>query len=470
MKHIKLNENIALAKSILRKNGITEDDEDYLKIREMVGTAVSYVGILTRLRFVDNVTDMEELKSIFEVLRDSKLDLGKLNKMSYEQILDTFYDQMTSPSKEDYELIYKDNSYSFFRVYTYKGILEIGSPAWCLKTKSNWDNYQAKFPEQWVAIDNRHVKSVITPNNSYLGGQYVNRGKTYIRYGISFKHNTDGTTSWIAHDDNDGKCELKPDNHTFYGVLFTTLNLSHGTKKSFYQIFTDDTEYVKDGIFKIIPGQNHIWNRLGVKPPQNINEGDENYLFLSKSYSFVPIVLRLRERSFPCLRIFNNNRKVMHLFSMGVDGFATKALNDYVQQPQNISYSSIRLKLGLTTVDELKKNEDFVLQVGKWLVFHWNESYYISIDSEPSQYVLPVMDLAGNEYWTNHSSEKALTPMFYYIDKEKMKNSDVELDTAESKEILRQLSVKKPTPVEPGTTTQQQEEKPGFIKRFFGFK
>jgi hypothetical protein len=78
------------------------------------------------------------------------------------------------------------------------------------------------------------------------------------------------------------------------------------------------------------------------------------------------------------------------------------------------------------------------------------------------------MDLVGNEYWTNHSSEKALTPMFYYIDKEKMKNAEVELDTPESKEILRQLSGKKPTPIEP--ETPQQEEKPGFIKRFFGFK
>ena len=77
------------------------------------------------------------------------------------------------------------------------------------------------------------------------------------------------------------------------------------------------------------------------------------------------------------------------------------------------------------------------------------------------------MDLAGNEYWTS-SSEKALTPIFYYIDKEKIKNSEVVLDTPESKEILRQLSGKKPTPVvEPETT---QEEKPGFIKRFFGFK
>jgi len=467
MKYIKLNENIALAKSILRKNGIAEDNEDYLKIREMVGTAFSYIGILTRLRFVDNVSDMEELKSIFEVLKNSKLDLGKLNKMSYEQILDTFYDQMTSPSKEDYELIYKDNSYSFYRVYTYKGILEIGSPAWCLKTKKYWDDYQEKYPEQWVIIDNRYLKNIVTPNNNYFTNTYKNNSKTYVRYGISIKQEPDNI-SFVAHDDNDDKCELKPDNHTFYGVFYTTFNLSQGIKKSYYQEFSDDLEFVKDGIFKVIPGQNHIWNRLGVKPPQNLNEDDENYLFLSKSYSFVPIMLRIRKRSFPCLRIFNNNQKVMYLFSMGKDGFAQKALNEYVQKPQNISYAGIRLKLGLTTVDELKKNEDFVLQVGKWLVFHWNKDYFIAIDSELDDYVLPVMDLAGNEHWTSHESEKVLLPMFYYIDKEKIVNSAVKIDTPESKEILRQLKVKKPTPIKPVTT--KEEEKPGFIKRFFGFK
>ena len=468
MKYIKLNENIALAKSILRKNGIAEDNEDYLKIREMVGTAFSYVGILTRLRFVDNVTDMEELKSIFEVLKNSKLDLGKLNKMSYEQILDTFYDQMTSPSKEDYELIYKDNSYSFFRVYTYKGILEIGSPAWCLKTKSHWDNYQAKFPEQWVVIDNRYVKNIVTPNNNYFTDAYRNTSKSWVRFGISIKHEPDDTISFVAHDDNDDKCEAKPENHTFYGVFFTTMNLSTGHKKSYYQRFLG-CDNIKDGVFKI--NGDKVWtDRLGVKPPKNINEGDENYLFLSKSYSFVPIILRIREKSFPCLRIFNNNRKVMHLFSMGVDGFATKALNEYVQQPQNVSYIGIKIKLGLLTVEKAKENPAFLLQVGKWLVFEWNDDYFIAVDSEPGEYVLPVMDLAGNEYWTNHSSEKTLTPMFYYIDKEKIKNSAVELDTHESKEILRQLSGKKPTPVVEPETPTQDEEKPGFIKRFFGFK
>ena len=465
MRYIKLNENIALAKSILRKNGITEDNEDYLKIREIVGTAFSYVGILTRLRFVDNVTDMEELKSIFEVLRDSKLDLGKLNKMSYDQILDTFYDQMTSPSKEDYELIYKDNSYSFFRVYTYKGILEIGSPAWCLKTKSNWDNYQAKYPEQWVAIDNRYVKNIITPNNSYLGGRYINNSKLWVRYGISIKREANDTVSFVAHDDNDGRCYAKPQNHTFFGVFFTTMNLSNGHKKSYYQRFLG-CDNIKDCVFKI--NGDRVWaDRLGVQPPKNTNEGDENYLFLSKSYSSVPIILRLREKSFPCLRIFNNNQKVMHLFSMGADGYATKALNEYVQKPQNVSYIGMRIKLGLITVEQAKENPQFFLQVGKWLVFHWNKDYYIAIDSEPGEYVLPVMDLVGNEYWTNSdSSENKLLPMFYYIDKEKLENSEVKLDTPESQEILRQLSDKTKN-IEPDTP---QEEKPGFIKRFLGFK
>ena len=78
---MKINENIALAKSILKKNGIEPDSEeykDYLKVREIVGTEYAYIGILTRLRFLDNVTDMEELKSIYDVLKNSKLDLGKL--------------------------------------------------------------------------------------------------------------------------------------------------------------------------------------------------------------------------------------------------------------------------------------------------------------------------------------------------------------------------------------------------------
>lgn len=461
MRYIKLNENIALAKSILRKNDVAEDNEDYLKIREIVGTAFSYVGILTRLRFVDNVTDMEELKSIFEVLRDSKLDLGKLNKMSYEQILDTFYDQMTSTSKEDYELIYKDSTYSFFRVYTYKGILEIGSPAWCLKTKSHWDNYQSKYPEQWVAIDNKFVKNIVTPNNNYFTNSYRNTTKPFVRYGISIKHEPDDSISYVAHNDNDAKCLANTEGYTFYGVLYTTFNLSKGHKKSYYQKFLG-CDYIKDGFFKI--NGDEVWDRLKVKAPKN-NENDENYLFLSKSYTFSPIVFRLREKGIPYLRIFSNIQKDLNPYLLTIGGNAGCKMHEYVKNPQNVSYIGMRINLGLLTLEQAKENVQFILQVGKWLVFNWNDDYYISVDSQPSEYVLPTMDLAGNIHWT-HSSKKERKTIFYFIDKKTIKNSDVELDTTESQEILRQLSDK----IKEVETPTKEKDKPGFIKKFLGFK
>lgn len=56
-----INENIAYAKSILNKSGITADSkeyQDYLKIREICGNNNGYVGILTKIRFVDEITDI----------------------------------------------------------------------------------------------------------------------------------------------------------------------------------------------------------------------------------------------------------------------------------------------------------------------------------------------------------------------------------------------------------------------------
>lgn len=125
-----INENIAYAKSILNKNGITQDSKeysDYLRIREICGNNNGYVGILTKLRFIDNVSDMDEITSIFDVLKNSNIDINKLNKLSYDDILEMFYDELNNKvDKSDIELIYKDDSYSYYRVYTYKGIMKIG--------------------------------------------------------------------------------------------------------------------------------------------------------------------------------------------------------------------------------------------------------------------------------------------------------------------------------------------------------
>jgi hypothetical protein len=50
---MKINENIALAKSILRKNGIEVDSDeykDYLKIRDIVGKEYAYIGISNKIK------------------------------------------------------------------------------------------------------------------------------------------------------------------------------------------------------------------------------------------------------------------------------------------------------------------------------------------------------------------------------------------------------------------------------------
>lgn len=233
---MKLNENIAYAKSILNKNGINKDSEeyqDYLKIREICGRYNGYVGILTKLRFLDDVDDMDELQSIFDVLKNSKIDINKLNKLSYNDILDMFYEDLTSKvDKSDIELYYKDDQYSYYRVYTHKGILKIGSPSWCLKNKSNWDEYQNTYPEQWVVIDNRHKGSLISPDNNYLEN-YSNTKKVWVRYGVSIKHKDDNMISWTANDDNNGQVSIKPQSWTFFGVMNTILNLTNGNKKSY---------------------------------------------------------------------------------------------------------------------------------------------------------------------------------------------------------------------------------------------
>lgn len=76
----RINENIALSKSILAKKNITSDSpeyKDYLKIREICGVNYGYVGILTRIRFQDGIEDMLEIQSIYDILKNSKIKTMK---------------------------------------------------------------------------------------------------------------------------------------------------------------------------------------------------------------------------------------------------------------------------------------------------------------------------------------------------------------------------------------------------------
>lgn len=438
-----LNENIALAKSILNKAGIDEssdDYKDYLKIREIVGNNNGFVGILVRLRFIDDITDMDEIQSIFDVLKSSRMDMAKLSKMSYQEILDEFYDKLVLSKNNDFELIFKDNEYSYFRVYTYKGILEIGSPAWCLKTKSNWDKYQTHYPNQWVIIDNKYVNKLMTPNNYYLGGQYVNETKTWVRYGVSTNVGPN-KISWLAHNDNDGKCDFTPSSTTFFGILSTVLNLESGFKKSYYDYFRG-CKSLGGGRFLVEDSEKaNDW-----LPMSKMEDGDKFYLSLSDSYSFTPVMLYLYSNSYPIFRIYREY-KDMYCIRITEDSKTYTFLKDYVNHKVNLSYIGIKIKLGLLKIEDALKLKSFKFKVGKWLVYDWNDNFYMVVDSEIDQIILPLTFRDKSGWRTYWASKEGKSSIFYLIDKREKKtymSTEYEihkgiLDSDENKEILNKL-------------------------------
>jgi len=406
-----INENVAFAKSILNKNGISPDSpeyQDYLKIREICGNSNGYVGILTKIRFVENIIDMDEIKSIYDVLKNSKIDVNKLNKLSYSEILDIFYDEFTFIKKDtsDIELIYKDVQYSYYRVYTYKGILKIGSPSWCLKTKSNWDKYQESYPYQWVIIDNRYVKNIISPDNDYLTTYSSKYG--WIRFGISVSKNIDGTIKFIGNSDTNASLKFNPKSYTYYGVACTVFNLMAGINKSYYQHFPGCSPYPNSKSWHKVVDRELFIDRLNI-PKENFSSDDELYISLSESYSNTPTILLL-SRNF--IRGFfpTDDDKVELKYAILSGGIVKKILEDYALSSNGLIFTGIKLKLNKIKNEDIDKYPQFVKRSGKWIIFDHNNKYYLVVNSTPNDYNIPT-------YTLNKFNFEIDDPLFFYIDK-----------------------------------------------------
>jgi hypothetical protein len=413
----KLNENVAFAKSILNKLGITQESPefaDFLKIREICGNNTGYVGILTKLRFIDKVSDMDEIQSIFDILKNSKIDINKLNKISYEEILDQFYDELTinKSDKTDIELYYRDDQYSYYKVYTYKGIMKIGSPSWCLKTKSNWDRYQNEYPEQWVVVDNRHKGSLLSPDSNYLSN-YTNVKKPWIRYGISLKHNADRTISWTGNDDNNGSVDFRPKSWTFFGVMNTILNLTAGIKKSFYDRFVG-CEQVNKTWHKVVDKDKFL-ERLDINKDK-FNDEDELYVKFSSSYSFIPAILILNTYNFNVIfptNKFYKEENALTKYATIESGGGKKIILDYIKDKDNPYFDGIKLKNNMTTIEDIKGEELFMGQFGKWLIFDRNDKYYLIVNTDVDEIQMMSSTLVSTNYEMDN-------PIAWYLDKKTM--------------------------------------------------
>jgi hypothetical protein len=366
---MKVYENIALSRAILSRRGISQDSteyEDYLKIREMCQKTPGYVGILTRLRFEDGVSDMQELEHILQTLVVEKIDLAQISKMSYEQILSLLLDRVEKSSDtKDLELIFKDNEYSYYRVYTYEGILKIGSPAWCLKTKSRWIDYQKSHPEQWVVIQNSYRNRIITPENNYLSEYKSKDG--WIRYGISINHNSGDI---IGFSDNNGQMDLKFFNWTYLGVVETCLNLSRGIRKSFYDYFEGTTKISKN--WHRIDNIKRINGRLNTEMVQ-LSDG-KYYIGFPNKYEGAGRIIALENKNF-CLIIplEKDSLNDAALSSPEVLSLVDDGIKD-IDLPL---YDGIKLSRGTTTLDKIKKRREFLLEFENWIIYKLPESYLV---------------------------------------------------------------------------------------------
>ncbi len=412
----KVNENVALAKAILNKNGITSDSveyQDYLKIREICGNSHGYVGILTRIRFEDGITDWEEIESIFSILKNSKIDIGKIHKMSYEDILNIFYDQFKTTSKnDDYEIIFKDSEYTYYRVYTYKGIMKIGSPAWCLKTKSNWDKYQEIYPEQYVIVNNKYKNRLPVPEDDILANYSSIKG--YVRYGISVRVNSDRTISWTGNDDNNREVNFNPESYTFYGVFCTLLNILRGSKKSYYDEFIGCEKVERTKTWHKMVRFEDAFDRLQMdKNYVEQNDDTEIYMTLSESYSHHPVLLILDKTCPRCIYPTKTKKELKCVDLIG--GVSKSLIENYARKSSSNIYLGIKLKLGEIKIDDVEKVQEFIEEIDNWLIFDHNKKYYLCVNSNPNKYSIPARTLI-QENFDIHKD-----PLYYYIEKDKLK-------------------------------------------------
>ena len=140
MKYIKnrnmLLENIAQSKAILRKLGLTIEDDIYQKIIDTTNKD-GYTGFITKLVFKDDV-DLDEALDLYTSLKELGIDLAKVSKKSYDEILDIVYsdeedtDESTEvnkggvkPKPSLLKLVGKVDGYRIYLVPTYEEGLKI---------------------------------------------------------------------------------------------------------------------------------------------------------------------------------------------------------------------------------------------------------------------------------------------------------------------------------------------------------
>ena len=214
----------------------------------------------------------------------------------------------------------------------------------------------------------------------------------------------------------------------FFGVFYTILNLSNDIYKSYYQNFSN-SECITPCLIKIV--KDITWKRLGINAnhiADICNDGDVAYLILSRTYSHVPVVIVLKDNSLPYVIAFTDKKEIIEPVNIGsiIDPSITgKEIIKYVDKPRQSQYIGMRIKLGFITLEQAINSPDYICKYNNWLVYNYNDKYYIVVDSNPKNFIFPSSDKSLNLYW--ESIKYKNKPIFYLIDKSNM-SSDLKTD------------------------------------------
>jgi len=179
-------ENVALARAIINSQKLSYDNPIFQEILAETKRD-GYSGFITKLVFVMDFTK-EEAFEIYKKIKENKIDVAVLLKRSAEDIRKLL---VTNEDKDkDYKFLFTIENYKIYLVNNYQGILETGSPAWCLKTKSYFDSYtKTKQGMQFVVIHNKFVTSdnefLMTVPNNWDGERYESGSYAKMRFGIT---------------------------------------------------------------------------------------------------------------------------------------------------------------------------------------------------------------------------------------------------------------------------------------------
>ena len=278
MKYLKefdlIIENMAQARKILKDNDINKDDEKFKAITDKTNKD-GYTGFITKLVF-EFAMNIEGALDIYDELKKYKIDLGtpKIkeilndkgmpNAYKIQHIVELIRKAKKGEENGDYELLFNSNGFNVYVVNDYKGIMCTGSPAWCLKTKSQWKSYtEQKRGTQFVLIDSRLVGEndefeLIVPDN-WDGKSYQKPGWETTRYGVTIYPT--------------GRMEIFNDGNTQSMVKFKDdeLEVTHGSLPIFVQRVLKElhTYFIKEI-------QPHIPNIVEEpKTPEDFEQNDE---------------------------------------------------------------------------------------------------------------------------------------------------------------------------------------------------